>query len=240
MSHKPRTWVGRFPGIDGVITINTDAPPATTCSFDVPGGLRFGQQLEPVLPFSPEEFRARVGRYSDGDITVVVTMIADDTTSEPFPFYADLEHDAMVRLYPVAADRFLSEQGEELIFDADGALVLTVDDCTATLRRCQTQTEEEVSFLVSGTPTVLSGTLLRPAGTGPLPAVILAHASAWHHRDVYRAFAHWLVTAGVAVLIYDRQGHGSSTGDPDAALRTNAAGVEAAIDFLAERDDVSS
>lgn len=239
MSHTPTTWVGRFPGIDGVIKVNVAASgPAPT--FDVPGSLRFHRQLHPVLPFAPEKFRHRVGEYTDGDITLVVSMNSDATIGRPFPFYADLDHDAVVPLYPISANTMLSEQGEELIFGEDGGLVLSVDDCKAELSPATSHAEEEVSIPVSGTPTVLSGTLLRPKHSEPVTGVIIAHAAAWHQRDFYRIFAHGLVSAGVAVLIYDRQGYGSSTGDATASLRSNAADLEAAIDFLDARDDIAS
>ena len=59
----------------------------------------------------------------------------------------------------------------------------------------------------------LAGTLLMPAGAGPHPAVVFVHGSG----DASRQENHWLAAelqqAGIAALIYDKRGAGSSTGD---------------------------
>lgn len=237
MNHSPATWVGRLPGADGVITLTSPTVHEGVFTFDVPGVGRFDQTLHRVLPFSPEDFRARIGEYTDGDITIVVTMHADDTTGAPFPFYADVEHGALVPLYPIAPDRMMSQQGEDLVF-GDETVTLSVDGCEASLFRSPRIVTEEVSFPVSGSNAVLSGTLLRPIGTDPVPAVAMAHGAAAHQRDYYRIFAHAIVRSGFAVLMFDRQGYGSSTGEPDTSLRGNAAGLEAALDFLTSREDI--
>ncbi|HZE39550.1 MAG TPA: alpha/beta fold hydrolase [Stackebrandtia sp.] len=228
-----------MPGHDGLIRVNL---PLTggTASFDTPADLHFGHQLHPERPFDPQAWRDRIGEYSDGDISLVLGMWSDDTIGAPYPFYADLDHDVVVRLTPIAENRLLSEQGEEITFGDDGELRIAIDRSEATLLRTQSPAEEEVSFLVSGEATVLAGTLLRPAGDDPVPGVVLAHGSVPHQRDFYRTWAHAMVRAGVAALIFDRQGHGASTGEPRTGLRDNAAGIEAALDFLNTRDDIST
>lgn len=231
-------WVALLPGQDGLIRINLPAD-AKQATFDLPARLQFGRELHPVLPFDIEAWRSRVGEYTDGDIKLVVTMNPDSGLAEPFPFYVDLDHDAVVPLTPIAADRLLSEQGEEITFTTDGELRIAIEGAEATLQRAEVPVEEEVSFLVSGEATVVSGTLLRPAGEGPFPAAVLVHGSSFHQRDFYRMWAHALVRAGVAALIFDRQGHGASTGEVAETLQDRAAGVEAAMNFLKEHKAVS-
>lgn len=230
-------WVALLPGSDGLIRVNLPVD-ATDASFDIPGQHRFGRKLHPVRPFDIEAWKPRIGEYTDGDIRVVVTMLADSDVTESYPFYADLDHDAVVPLTPIGTDALLSEQGEQVDFTEDG-LRIAVEGIEATLHRSEELVEEEVSFLVSGEATVLAGTLLRPASTDPVPAAVLVHGSGFHQRDFYRIFAHALVRSGVAALIFDRQGHGASTGEATDDLQDNAAGVEAAMDFLKGRDDIA-
>lgn len=233
-----QTWVGRFPGHDGLIRIKVSGN-ATDTTFDIPNKMTFSNPLQREVSLSHKSFSSRIGEYTDGDITLVITMASEDSANEPFAFYADLDHDAIVRLYAIADNKLLSEQGEQLHFTEDGDLILSVDDCQATLKAAPQLVEEEVSFLVSGSATVLSGTLLRPDTSKLVPAVVLAHGSTFNQRDFYRIFAHSLTRAGLAVLIYDREGYAASTGSQQTSLQSNAAGIEAALDFLNNQEGIS-
>ena len=68
-----------------------------------------------------------------------------------------------------------------------------------------------------GTPA--HAVLYRPAGDGPFPLAVVAHAStqnvlrrAQMPQPEYRALAAWLVTRGFAVLVPERPGHGATGG----------------------------
>ena len=78
-------------------------------------------------------------------------------------------------------------------------------------RRVNTETSEEVRF--SNADVQLAGTLIKPLGPGPHPAVILVHASGAEDRDYLLPFARFLIRHGIAVLGYDKRGVGGSTGD---------------------------
>src|SRR3977135_479154 len=61
--------------------------------------------------------------------------------------------------------------------------------------------------------------LFRPAGDGPFPLALIAHAStqnvlrrAQMPQPEYRALAAWLVARGFAVLVPERPGHGATGG----------------------------
>ena len=61
--------------------------------------------------------------------------------------------------------------------------------------------------------------LFRPAGDGPFPLALIAHAStqnvlrrAQMPQPEYRALAAWLVARGFAVLVPERPGHGATSG----------------------------
>ena len=70
----------------------------------------------------------------------------------------------------------------------------------------------ESEFAVGEGERSLGGTLTRPAGAGPFPAVVLVHGSGPHDRDatigpnrIFRDLAHGLAERGVAVLRFDKR-----------------------------------
>ena len=67
--------------------------------------------------------------------------------------------------------------------------------------------------------TAARAVLFRPAGDGPFPLAVIAHAStqnvlrrAQMPQPEYRTLAAWLVTRGFAVLVPERPGHGATGG----------------------------
>ncbi len=99
--------------------------------------------------------------------------------------------------------------------------------------------EEEVAFRSGGV--TLAGTLRQPLTPGPHPAVVLVHGSQQADRSNprYRSDAILLARHGIAALVYDRRGLGSSTGDDEAATFDDlAADAAAAVSALRARRDV--
>jgi dienelactone hydrolase len=99
--------------------------------------------------------------------------------------------------------------------------------------------------------TVAHALLFRPAGDGPFPLAIVAHATSQNvlrraqmPQPEYRALAAWLVARGYAVLVPERPGHGATGGryleDQDGcdeadyakAGRATADSIAAALDFM--------
>ncbi len=93
----------------------------------------------------------------------------------------------------------------------------------------------------------LAGTLTRPRGDGPFPAVVLISGSGPQNRDSeilnHRPFlvlADALTRAGMMVVRYDDRGTGESTGSREqATMRSFAADAEAFVGVLKKRSDVS-
>lgn len=93
----------------------------------------------------------------------------------------------------------------------------------------------------------LAGTLTRPPGDGPFPAVILISGSGPQNRDEeifdhrpFAVIADHLSRAGVIVLRYDDRGVGASTGDAAGANSADLAGdAEAWVRVLDGRADVA-
>lgn len=79
------------------------------------------------------------------------------------------------------------------------------------LSSCFSFREEEVRFRNSDV--ILSGTLFIPSGKGPHPVIVFIHGDGHETREGYRFFAELFARQGVAALIYDKRGAGSSTGD---------------------------
>jgi pimeloyl-ACP methyl ester carboxylesterase len=189
--------------------------------------------------FDPAAFGLWVGEYAGGFRRLVLAMFADADFGAPYAFY--VEGDDVVRLRPLDAAHMHSDRGEtfELVKAADGkrqrvrVRVAGADPVPMTLVRTASPVEERVWFGPS-----LAGTLLLPEGSGSHPAVVLAHGAAGGQRDFYRLFAHTLVRANVAALIYDKPGFGESAGNGGPTIFTQADAVEAALDYLRGRSDI--
>ena len=85
----------------------------------------------------------------------------------------------------------------------------------------------------------LSGTLLLPARQGPMPAVVMVHGSGPSTREALWPWADMYARAGIAVLIHDKRGTGSSTGSWWAATFEDLADdAAAAVRALQARPEI--
>jgi len=147
----------------------------------------------------------------------------------------------------------------------DGTLSQRGNDIPLTLRR-QAAAEQEASnrpqtpkppfdyvsenirFTGGADDVVLAGTLTKPRGAGPFPAVIAITGSGPQDRDEtifehkpFLVIADHLTEAGFAVLRYDDRGIAESTGDFRSASSADFADdASAAISFLTSREDIDS
>jgi dienelactone hydrolase len=98
--------------------------------------------------------------------------------------------------------------------------------------------EEEISF-TNGDVT-LSGTLVLPLTKAPHPAVVVCGGSDPWVRSELRALADFFAVNGVAALIYDKRGCGSSTGDLNTSGFDDSAGdALAGLELLKNRPDIN-
>lgn len=100
---------------------------------------------------------------------------------------------------------------------------------------------EAVSFASGGA--ILKGTLYKPADQdGLLSAVVVAGAWTTVKEQMAGTYARELANRGLAALAFDFTGWGESSGEPryveDPATKT--ADICAAVDYLAERDDLDA
>jgi pimeloyl-ACP methyl ester carboxylesterase len=105
--------------------------------------------------------------------------------------------------------------------------------------------EEAVSFQSGGTQ--LRGTLYHSVGSGPHPAIVLAHGSGKFSRRMYRYWGQKFSRLGFDVLIYDKRGVGESEGEYEGENNTSKRNIElltqdlsSAVDFVAARPNVTA
>ena len=98
--------------------------------------------------------------------------------------------------------------------------------------------EEEVSF--NNGETTLSGTLVLPPNKGLHPAVVLVHGAGPGIRSNSRGLADFFALNGVATLVYDKRGCGTSTGDWRKSGFDDLAGdALAGLELLKNRPDIN-
>lgn len=87
----------------------------------------------------------------------------------------------------------------------------------------------------------LRGELLLPPGAGPYPGIAYLHGSGCGSRDDMRAIATHFAGRGIAGLLFDKRGCGTSGGQwQKASLDELAADAEAALRHLAARPEIDS
>lgn len=99
--------------------------------------------------------------------------------------------------------------------------------------------EEDVTFK-SG-DVVLTGTLRVPLTKGRHPAIFLLQGSGDVARDGESFYADHFARQGIATLVYDKRGTGSSGGDyRDQSLNDEAADALAGVHYLQSRKDITA
>lgn len=181
-----------------------------------------GVKLAAVAPL-PADMSERSGWYDRADRTVLLTQIPESYFGEPMILLA--EGDRVVRAYALDETNLLDEDGRAVELVEGG---LRVDG--ETMARSTRYTEREVTFVAGGVD--LAGTVILPPGEGPHPAAVLLHGAAGGQRDWCRLQAAPILAAGVAVLIYDKAGHGESGGTKPSVFEQAEAG-DAAMEALA-------
>jgi pimeloyl-ACP methyl ester carboxylesterase len=223
------TWIGITD--DGVV-IAREAE--GTLLVDRPGQRRYrdpavhnGQTPEGFNPMPPlpADLADHTGWYAGGGRRILLTQVAEAYFGEPMILVE--ENGAVTRAYPLDGRTLVTDDGERLH--------LTDATIEAGAPMTRAYHEEPVTFTAGQAQ--LSGTVIRPAGTGPLRAAVVSHGAAGGQRDFCRLQAGPLLDAGVAVLIYDKPGHGRS-GGAEPSIFDQATAIEAAFDHLRAHPDI--
>jgi len=229
----------RVSTVDGVRQVRFDDP--VRGRYRQPGGddVRLidptASLPRPVVDRRPD-FDRWCGWYrGDSGPELLLTHIPEADLGEPMVLVQ--QGDAVIRAYPLDARTLVREDGVEITFEPDRRLTLRRGgDVLGVLSRTDRVTEEPVEFSAHGV--ALRGTLISPSGPGPHPGAVVVHGAAGGQRDYYRLFVTALLAAGVAALIYDKQGTGTSGGADRPSIFDQAAAAGAALDLLAGRPDI--
>lgn len=147
-----------------------------------------------------------------------------------------------IRMYPTGENRFLTTLGEQLSFEQDHLQLSAALHPELSYIKTAVSTDnyqEELVTFRNGNVT-LSGSLLLPSGDGPYPAVILLHGAGAAERHFYRIFADQFARHGIVALIYDKRGHGASTGQgAEATLQDLADDARTGIQFLVQHEKIN-
>jgi pimeloyl-ACP methyl ester carboxylesterase len=200
----------------------------------------------------------RVTRGTTGNYQATLDSIDQATSGVPVPVFqvtGNLLHFEMANPRAIF-DGELAEDGSSIdgIFDQGAELPLTFHRVARieTLKRPQQPrppfpyVAQEVSY-TSGT-VKLAGTLTRPSGVGPWPAVILVSGSGPHDRDAgvaghkpFLVIAGYLARRGIASLRADDRGVGGSSGDSAGAVLDDlASDVNAGAAYLRSRKEIDA
>ncbi len=196
-------------------------------------------ELRRVLRWDAATYRAVCGTYRHEDREVDLFVELDAWVGDPVLFYA--EQDRLVPVYPTGTHEVFSEDGEGMTFSPDLQTVTVQSSkgreaIRTTMRRVEAWVEEEA--ITVGDAGKLVGTLLKPPGGEPTPAVVMIHGAAGGQRDMYRAFAAQFARMGMAALIFDRRGWGDSEGSPNPTFSEKAADAWTWVKYLRSHPDV--
>jgi hypothetical protein len=240
------TWIGHTPagvaiargGPDGALSVDFPAQRRFRVAYSAGfhDGLPVvdGSPLTPVTEL-PAAMPEVAGWYELATRRVLLTQFPEPYFGEPMVLLG--EGDQVMRAYPVASGRLIADDGT-VIECGDGLIRLHADGTTVELARSRRFREEPMTFNVGETE--LAGTVIVPPAPGPYPAAVVVHGAAGGQRDFCRLHAQALLDAGVAVLIYDKAGHGRSGGAADPSIFDQADAVQAGVALLAAYPDIDA
>ncbi len=194
---------------------------------------------QPML--SKDDLYAYEGTFDLGNNHRITLGIFDEFKSL---VYLDLKTLKLGALIPVENNMFRDNNDSTKLFmfsrdknnNVEG-LKITKNSLPVKGKRVSSHSRQTVSF-VSGIRT-LKGDLYIPASKAPHPAVVFAHGSGASTRSV-AFFTTYFLQLGIAVLTFDKQGAGESTGDWETGSFDELADdVIAGIDFLKTQNTIN-
>lgn len=203
--------------------------------------LRLGFHIEK----KDEKLSAKLHSVDQGDVKVPLESAEfKDGTFTAKLSAAKMEYVGKVQGDSIKGD--FTQNGVKMKLD------LTRTEKAMTLNRPQTPKKpypyetEDVTFDSVAKDVKMAGTLTKPKGDGPFPAVVLISGSGPQDRDEtllghkpFLVLADHLTRKGIAVLRYDDRGVGKSTGKfAEATSKDFADDAAGAVTFLKARKDI--
>jgi pimeloyl-ACP methyl ester carboxylesterase len=196
--------------------------------------------LTDVVELAPGRLDRWCGWYAGSGRRVLLTQFPEGYFGESMVMVG--EGEVVARTYPVGPERLLGTDGLvwSLVETDEGApaVLLGEGESAILLGRDERYREREVEFRVADD--TFSATLITPAEGGPHPAAVVVHGAAGGQRDFGRLFVEPVLASGVAVLLYDKQGHGRSTGTPEVTIFDQARAAAAGLDRIAGEPDIDA
>ena len=228
----------RIAVVDARVLVVRDRDAGAEPTVDDPLALRFRRplselpqaaELHDVVELPAGELDDWSGWYADGNRRLLLTQSPEGQLGEPMVLIG--EADRVLRAYPLGDGAFLRADGVRVSLDP-GSVGAAIRIGNTPLRRDRGYEERRIELAAGGAVT-LSATLIIPPGRAPHPAAVFLHGAAGGQRDFNRLLIGPVLDAGIAVLIYDKQGFGKSTGTPPPTTFDQAAAAEVALDRLA-------
>jgi len=177
-------------------------------------------------------------RFPDGHVAGI------SPTGEESWRMRDFASGAVHTLYPEGEDLFTARPGWDPEAPAEGTVRLTSQGLTwhragQEIAAGRLALREKTARFQSG-DAELQGRLVLPDGPGPHPAVVLVHGS---EKDAATVFSHegWLLAPnGIAVLIFDKRGTGSSEGKFGMDFGQLSDDVVAAVEWLRAQPEIDA
>lgn len=203
--------------------------------------LRLGFQIEK----KDEKLSAKLHSVDQGDVKVPMeSAVFKDGTITMAIGKAKLEYVGKLQGDTIKGD--FTQNGVKMKLD------LNRTEKAMTLNRPQTPKKpypyesEDVTFDSTAKDVTMAGTLTKPTGDGPFPAVVLVSGSGPQDRDEtllghkpFLVLADHLTRKGIAVLRYDDRGVGKSTGKfAEATSKDFADDAAGAVAFLKGRKEI--
>ncbi len=235
----PEGWTNMAPGVYKRGTTDSDV----TLFVMQSSPMKPDKVLEALLPsLQLQEAPKPVGTVTSE--TLIWTLYKEDVTASGVTVSVDLglaEHEGTTYLIILQTTPDEYEALHQALFlPAVDALRVVVP-----VQETLPYKSEEVTFKNGNT--LLAGTLTMPEGDGPFAAVVLVSGSGPQDRDEtiggmkpLGLVADGLTRAGMAVLRYDDQGMGGSSGDIYATIDETIANAAAAVDYLTTRKEIKT
>ena len=200
----------------------------------------------PILCFSQSDTRKNfqqafwnnyVGVYSTNNNSAITISLTWGNKL----VYTNLENRQFLPLSKKEDDLFASGDSLQVRFTRNKpneVTSLTVEALDGKLEAQKVDIEFEELSIPSGNATI-SGTLIKPAGEEPFPAVIMNGGASWIVRDTNLDLALYHVSQGRAAFVYDKRGYGESTGSKTVPFQTTANDIKSIAEQLQYRVDIN-